>query len=79
MYHCSMHGTCARKVHFDIVDGKIHNVSFEGGCNGNLKALSLLVENRSAEEVIKILKGVTCGLKKTSCGEQFALAVEQNI
>jgi uncharacterized protein (TIGR03905 family) len=74
-----MHGTCARKVHFDIVDGKIHNVSFEGGCNGNLKALSLLVENRSAEEVIKILKGVTCGLKKTSCGEQFALAVEQNI
>ena len=76
-YEYTTKGTCSRTIFFDIEDGKLHNVQFTGGCNGNLKAISKLVEGMDADQVIRILKGNTCGMRGTSCADQFALAIEQ--
>jgi uncharacterized protein (TIGR03905 family) len=71
-------GTCSTKIHFDLRDGKVHSLSFDGGCNGNLKALGVLVEGMEAGEVVKKLKGLECGKRKTSCADQLARAIEQH-
>ncbi|MCR5527368.1 MAG: TIGR03905 family TSCPD domain-containing protein [Lachnospiraceae bacterium] len=68
-------GTCATSISFELEDGKLHNISFTGGCNGNLKAISKLCEGRPAEEVAEILAGNTCGFKSTSCADQFSKAI----
>jgi uncharacterized protein (TIGR03905 family) len=70
-------GTCSTSIRFDIDENKkIHSVAFEGGCNGNLKGISSLVEGMDAEKLIQTLKGTTCGRKPTSCPDQLALAIE---
>lgn len=71
-------GVCAMQIDFDIEDGKLHNVRFIGGCNGNLKAIGRLVEGKDAKEVADILRGNTCGMKGTSCADQFAKAIDEN-
>ena len=71
-------GTCSTKLHFELKDGKVYSVSYDGGCNGNLKALGILVEGMEAAELVKKLKGLHCGKKGTSCGDQLAMAVEQH-
>jgi uncharacterized protein (TIGR03905 family) len=76
MYEYKTNGTCATKVRFDIRDGKVHDISFENGCNGNLKALSILAEGMEAGELIAKLKGLQCKSRGTSCGDQLARAVE---
>ena len=53
-------GVCSREIHFDIVDGKLHNVSFDGGCPGNLAAIGKLVEGQDAKAVADLLKGNDC-------------------
>ena len=70
-------GVCSRKIDFDITDGKIHNVSFVGGCNGNLKAIGKLVEGKSAYEISNILEGNKCGFKNTSCADQLSKAIKE--
>lgn len=70
-------GTCSRQIDFELENGIVKNVSFFGGCNGNLKGIGALVEGRPAEEVIKTLKGMKCGFKPTSCPDQLALALEK--
>ena len=70
-------GTCSKEINFDIEDNKIHNVSFIGGCNGNLKAVSSLVEGQDIDTVIKRLNGITCNSKQTSCGDQLATALQE--
>jgi len=70
-------GTCSQQIDFDLNDGIISNVSFVGGCNGNLKGISRLTEGRSAAEVAEILRGTTCGFKNTSCPDQFARALTE--
>ena len=71
-------GVCARSITFTKNDdGTITNISFDGGCNGNLKAISKLCEGMKAEEIVAKLKGNTCGFKSTSCADQLAKAVEQ--
>ncbi len=70
-------GVCARKINFDIIDGKLYNVSFVGGCNGNLKAISKLVEGMEVEKVLSLLKGNTCGYKNTSCADQLCRGIEE--
>ena len=70
-------GTCARSIDFDIEDGKLHNVSFQGGCNGNLKAIGKLVEGADAAEIAALLRGNTCGPRPTSCGDQLAQAIDR--
>ncbi|MBR6651007.1 MAG: TIGR03905 family TSCPD domain-containing protein [Clostridia bacterium] len=70
-------GVCATTINFELEDGIVSDVSFVGGCNGNLKAISRLVEGMEAEKVIDILKGNTCGFKRTSCADQFAIALTE--
>lgn len=65
-------GVCSTQIDLDVTDGKIHNLSYSGGCNGNLKALGAMCEGASAEEVIRRLSGITCGYKATSCSDQLA-------
>ncbi len=72
-------GTCSREITFDVVDGKLHNVSFLGGCNGNLKGIGALVEGMDVADAIARLKGIKCGPKNTSCPDQLATALEQYV
>ena len=66
-------GTCSSQIDFDLKDGKVYNVRFTGGCNGNLKGIGALVEGQDARDVINRLEGTTCGFKSTSCPDQLAL------
>ena len=70
-------GTCSQKIFFDIEEGKVKNVQFISGCNGNLKGIGSLVEGMDIDEVIKRLEGTTCGMKATSCPDQLAAALKQ--
>ena len=76
-YKYKTRGTCAREISFELEDGFVKNVSFFGGCNGNLKGISALIEGRKAEEIIPLIKGTKCGFKSTSCPDQLALALEE--
>lgn len=76
-YKYKTRGTCAREISFELEDGIVKNVSFFGGCNGNLKGISALIEGRKAEEIIPLIKGTKCGFKSTSCPDQLALALEE--
>ena len=75
MYEYKTRGTCSQRILNDVVDGKVRNVQFIGGCNGNLKGIAALVEGMDADEVIARVQGVTCGMKKTSCPDQLAQAL----
>ena len=70
-------GTCSQRILFDIEDNKLKNVQYIGGCNGNLKGISSLVEGMDIDEVITRLEGTTCGMKNTSCPDQLAQALKQ--
>jgi uncharacterized protein (TIGR03905 family) len=70
-------GVCPRKITFSLEDGKVRNVAFEGGCNGNGKGVSALVDGMDVEEAISRMKGIQCGMKGTSCPDQLARALEQ--
>ena len=68
-------GTCSQVISLDIEGDVIKNVSFAGGCNGNLKAISKLVEGQTVDYIEETLKGNTCGPRNTSCADQLAKAV----
>ncbi len=68
---------CSRNIQFKIKDGRVFDVVFAGGCNGNLKGIGSLVEGMGVEQVIERLRGVRCGGKNTSCPDQFAEALGQ--
>jgi uncharacterized protein (TIGR03905 family) len=68
-------GTCSSRINFELTDGKIHRLSFEDGCNGNLKALGILTEGMDAAEIAEKLKGLKCGARDTSCADQLARAI----
>lgn len=71
-------GTCSRMIDLTVSDdGVVENVSFVGGCNGNLQGISQLVKGMRADEVIARLKGMVCGNKGTSCPDQLCRALEQ--
>ena len=73
-------GVCARQIDFEIDDeGKMHNLKFVGGCNGNLKAIGLLLEGADAKYAAETLKGNQCGTRGTSCADQLARAIESVI
>lgn len=69
------HGVCARTITFTAKDGKIHDIQFNGGCNGNLKMISKLLDGMTAEEINAKCAGNTCGMKGTSCADQLAKAM----
>ena len=76
-YRFRTQGTCSQMIEFDITDGVLANVTFYGGCDGNLKGISKLVEGMPVEDVISRLEGVRCGMKTTSCPDQLAQALKQ--
>lgn len=70
-------GVCSRNISFDIVDGKVKDVRFDGGCAGNTKGVAQLVDGMDANEAIRRLEGIQCGFKGTSCPDQLAKALRQ--
>ena len=76
-YTYKTNGTCSREIKFDINGDIITKVSFVGGCNGNLKAISKLVDGMTVSEIERKLKGNTCGFRSTSCADQLAIAVRK--
>lgn len=73
-------GVCAKSITFDMDESQvISNISFEGGCNGNLKGVCALADGKTADELVGMLKGITCGKRATSCPDQLAIAITQNL
>ena len=72
-------GVCSRRITFDLDNGVVRNVIFEGGCSGNTQGISRLVEGMPAQEAIKRLAGIRCGFKSTSCPDQLAIALENAV
>ena len=82
-------GVCSRAIHFDVVDNKVTNVAFEGGCSGNTlfpyttlfrsntQGVAALVEGMDIDEAIRRMEGIRCGFKSTSCPDQLATALKQ--
>ena len=76
-YRYRTQGVCSQEIKFNIEGNVISNVSFYGGCNGNLKAISILVDGMTVEEIENKLLKNTCGMKPTSCADQLAKAVRK--
>lgn len=71
-------GVCSRKIEYDLdSEGKIYNLTFTGGCPGNLKAISKLVNGQDAKVLAALLDGNTCGYKNTSCADQLAKSIKE--
>jgi uncharacterized protein (TIGR03905 family) len=71
------HGVCSRLIRFEIEEGCIKHVEFEGGCDGNLQAVSRLVEGMKVNEAIEKLEGIGCSGKATSCPDQLSKALKR--
>ena len=76
-YSYKTRGVCAREIDFNLDGDVVSDISFLGGCNGNLKAISKLCDGMTVEQIEKKLKGNTCGPRSTSCADQFALAFRE--
>ncbi len=70
-------GVCSRSIEFDVIDDKVTNVHFEGGCSGNSQGVAALVEGMNVDEAIHRMEGIRCGFKSTSCPDQLAKALKQ--
>lgn len=70
-------GTCSTQIEVELEGNVVRNVVFTGGCNGNLQAIPKLVEGMTIEEVESRIKGIKCGFKNTSCGDQLAIACRE--
>lgn len=79
MYHYDYltQGTCSQLISLDLDGDKVYNVSFMGGCNGNLKAIPLLIDGWTVDQIESKLTGVQCGRRGTSCADQLAKAVRK--
>ena len=69
-------GVCSRAITFDVVDNKLTQVRFNGGCSGNTQGLSALLEGMEVDEAIRRLDGIKCGPRPTSCPDQLATALK---
>lgn len=78
-YDYKPRGVCSRAIHVELADdgNTVESVSFEGGCNGNLKAIGKLVAHMPTDKVIELLAGNTCGPRPTSCADQLTCALKQ--
>jgi uncharacterized protein (TIGR03905 family) len=77
-YKYKPEGICATQIEFEVVDGKIHNVVFENGCDGNHQGIAQLAEGRPAEEVAEALSGIRCGWHD-SCPNQLSVAIRKSM
>lgn len=71
MYTFIPRGVCSREIHIELEGDTIKHVDFVGGCNGNLKAVSKLIEGQTVDQVAAVLEGNTCGRRSTSCADQL--------
>lgn len=69
--------TCSSRIDFRLDGDRVHDVRFQGGCDGNLKAVSKLVDGMTVDQIEEMLRGNTCGPRPTSCADQLAIAVRQ--
>lgn len=69
-------GVCAKEIEFNVEGGQLSSVRFGGGCDGNLKAVSALLEGMEVGEAVNRLKGIKCGKKNTSCPDQLCEALK---
>ncbi len=76
-YQYRAKGVCSRNITFDIVNGTVVNVRFDGGCSGNTQGIARLVEGMPVEEAIRRMEGIRCGFKGTSCPDQLAQALKE--
>lgn len=76
-FMCKPQGVCARLVEFDLDGDTVHNISFVGGCNGNLKAIGSICEGMTVAQIEKAFTGIDCGGKGTSCSDQLAKCLNQ--
>lgn len=76
-YTYKTNGVCAMEISFDIEGNVVSNISFYGGCNGNLKAISKLLDGQTVEYIEQKLRGNKCGRRDTSCADQLAIAVRE--
>ena len=76
-YTFTPRGVCPMRIKFNIDGDVISNISFFGGCPGNLKAISKLLDGKTVDEIDSALRGNTCGSKSTSCADQLAIAVRR--
>lgn len=70
-------GVCSQLIEFDVVDNKVTNVKFVGGCSGNTQGVAALIEGMDINEAIKRMEGIKCGFKPTSCPDQLSKALRQ--
>lgn len=77
MYRYTTHQTCSKAINIELDGDTVTHVDFEGGCNGNLKAISKLVEGMTVNEVAAILEGNTCGPRATSCADQLVKGLRE--
>ena len=73
------HGNCSSQISFDVIDNKVRNVKFTGGCNGNTQGVAALVEGMDVNEAISRMEGIRCGFRPTSCPDQLATALKEAI
>ena len=76
MMNYKTQGVCSRAIHFDVVDNKVTNVRFLGGCSGNTQGVAALVEGMDVNEAIKRMDGIDCAGRETSCPDQLAKALK---
>lgn len=76
VYDYKTNGVCSNAIHFEIDNGIVKNVVFDGGCDGNTQGVEKLVDGMKADEAVKKLKGILCGNRGTSCPDQLARALE---
>ena len=74
-YSYRTNGVCSVQINFKLNNDVVTDVEFIGGCNGNLKAISKLVNGMTVDQIEGYLKGNTCGYKPTSCADQLAIGV----
>jgi uncharacterized protein (TIGR03905 family) len=70
-------GVCSKEISFDLNSGVVTNINFVGGCPGNLKMISKILDGWKIEDIIKMCRGNLCGIKNTSCSDQLAKALEE--
>lgn len=74
-YTYKTENTCSTEIKFRLEGNRVYDIRFTGGCNGNLKAISKLLQGKTVEEIEGTLLGNTCGRRDTSCADQLAKAV----
>ena len=79
VYEVTPKGVCPRRITFELDGDVVRNIHFDGGCNGNLKAISKVVDGMTVAQIESYFKGNTCGTKGTSCADQLAVAVREKL